>query len=123
MRETVLAVGVALMALGSLVPQLRAGPAGGALPIATAYEAVVDAIPSSSVVLILTVSPDPNAIAERYLAQHVLAPRLVREAGDNAEFAVTAPGAPPAIDGDSRLQSFELVRVTEAGVRLYRRRY
>jgi hypothetical protein len=112
------------MALASLVAPLRAGPAGGAFQIATAYEEVVDAIRSSSVVLILTVSPDPNgAAAEWFVAQHVLAPRMVKQVDDSAAFALTAPGAPPTIDGDSRLRPFELVNVTDTGVRLYRRRY
>ena len=38
MRETLLAVGVALMALGSLVPQIGAGLTDDALRLATAYE-------------------------------------------------------------------------------------
>jgi hypothetical protein len=71
------------------------------------------------------VAVDPGSAragAARFLAIDAFAPQLVVSDVHLARFAVSTPDAPEALDADPRLREFELVGVTPAGIRLYRRR-
>ncbi|HQZ39238.1 MAG TPA: hypothetical protein PLH72_09375 [Vicinamibacterales bacterium] len=124
MRDAMLAAGVALMSLIALLGQLDGGLQDRTPHVVlAAFGSAADRIPPSASVAYVSIAADPTgATAERFLAQYYLAPRIVTENWPAASFVLTGPGAPPVLDGDPRLRAFDLIHVTPAGARLYRRR-
>jgi len=87
------------------------------------YLSVAPVLPPDARVGFLPVTADPTlATTTHFLAQYALAPRVVDLEFRDVALAVTGPGAPPAVDEDARLVGFELILVSDGGVRVYRRR-
>jgi hypothetical protein len=88
------------------------------------YEAIEPAIPAGARVGLIPNTPafGGGTISAHYLAQFALAPRVVDLDLSQAAVVVSEPAAAPALDHDPRLAAFDLVRIGEAGIRVYRRR-
>jgi hypothetical protein len=60
--------------------------------------------------------------AAQLLAQNAVAPRLIDTDLGAVAVVISMPAASAALDADPRLAAFDLVGVSEAGIRIYRRR-
>jgi hypothetical protein len=113
--------GVAALVMVALSPAPVVTLAVG--PVLNAYRGATRDLPARGRILFVTTSNDPTtSSAQQYLAQQALAPRLVALAiGEEVNAGVTGPGAPAEADARMAAAGFRLVRVTAAGVRVYRR--
>ena len=124
MLDRVLLAGTIAVSLAFAGAQLRR-PVQDDLPVERIvgyYSALAPSIDAGLRVGFIGAGPDPTAAGlAHFLAQYALAPRVVDESLAAVTMAISAPGAPASLDGDPRLAGFELERVGEGGVRVYRR--